>query len=1113
MKSIAPIQEAWDTGNFLGINRSYGRVTVEKDWMINSFPQITTTTTWPTADRVGPWRYFQHDTNDLSLQTVLDNVKSINIDRSIDTDAASCTIVIYNSVLGDTGYDPGYYSYNRGSSTEAQARWGHVSNDWNNVLTPMALLRTYEGWGGYTAEGTGPQDAVGKYIYYFVPNSQSIVSGDFTLNCEGTNLNFVFDADFTISKPAWIATLETVYGAGNVNVDVYGGGIGIQFQGTLIAVNVSTPTVTDSNLVVTGDDPTLPIAFDSSYDPQPATPGNVGSYMIQMDLQDAIDSGHATITGTWIVDSVVVGTNGLLTLTCRDAAKLLIEQMLYPPVIPAAITPLKYFRWKDTTYNAIWDPGAGLQTIGTSPIAVTFANSSVDQIAGNVAFGFALTPHTNVLGHDPGEVADDSDTYALGYGWPSNNGEAADWWEIFLTAGGVDINRVLMQPWGGGYTAYVSVMVGGTWQGDQTIPYTPGATDSGAGIPYVAQTGLSFEIPLTIELPATYTAQRVRVTLKDIPVGGGFTTADTSYRSGMKEIAVGLSNLPAAQYTFAIARNFDNGYWVVAANGQVFHFGSAGDLTDNSGNGISTIVIAAEGHPSADGLWTLEQSGRVHSYGASTYYGDPSGTDMPHDFIDIAATPSGNGYWLLRSTGGVYAYGDADYYGEIPSAAIIGQTATAIAAHPTSGGYWITNFLGEVSSFGPVSDFGGVTAPRPASGTVAAIESTDTGNGYWILWGNGQVFSYGDALNQFSGGPGFVGGSNAAPFPGGVWWDLIRTNTPDTGSTQGIWAIRADGHLGLGGGAHYFGAPGGSDATVRTDGNYIDYVDIIKDLLSWAGFGLASTTFEGTFMVGVNGVLESTGIYSEEPLAEDVFDKKPVMDAIRTIKEVVGYITWVDEAGGFHFVAPNWFAPGNFYEDGTRVSFLPEVDERKHLFDYASTFNDDSLRSEIIITNQLPTASNTSTITTRIVPPGASFLRGMSRVAIWSNEIFNRASEQQVMAELIGMHIWFAQRTGTTTCVANPCLQVNDQVRIWERVSAESYIHFVRGISTTHDLDTGQYLMNLTTHWLGSDTSWVIKTSGSTAQNDYVILSPEVISFLDGTGSEAANPANFTGLT
>jgi len=990
MKDVSPIWSAWDSGNFLGLNRAHGRVTVEPNWQISSFNQIYGGTTWPTADRIGPFRYYQFTDGSLDDQVEVHNIKSVSIDRSIDTDAASCSIQIYNSALNaTTGFDAGYYSFNRGNSTEALARWGHVSNDWNNVLVPMALIRTYQGWGGY----------------------------------------------------------------------------------------------------------------DSNNQP--------------LDIDDAITGGYITITGTWIVDSVAVGTNGMLELKCRDAAKLLIEQMLYPPVVPAAAAPVKYYRWKDTSYNAIWDPGAGLQTNGTSPIPVTFANSSTDQIAGNVAFGFALTPHVQVLGHDPGSVTDDSDTYALGYGWASaSDGEAADWWEIYLGASGADINRVLMQPWGGGYTAYVSVMEGGTWQGEQTIPYTAGATDSLAGIPYVLSTGLSFETPVTVELPRTYAGQRVRVTLKNMPVGGGFTTADTLYRSGMREIQVGLSNLPSNEWTFAIARHYVNGYWIIAANGQVFPFGQATDMTDNSGNGVSTIIVAAEGHPSAAGFWTMEQSGRVHSYGAASYLGDPSGPTMPNDFIDMAVTPSGNGYWLMRSTGGVYTYGDAAYSGELPSATDIGRTATAIAAHPSDGGYWITNYLGEVTGFGTTAH-GGVTAPRPSSGTVAAIESTTTGDGYWILWGNGQVFNYGDANNQFdppTGGPGFIGGSHTTAGFGGIWYDLIRTNTPDAPFDQGIWAIRADSHFGFAGGAHFFGSPG-EVATSRTDGNYTDYVDIIRDLLGWAGFALATDTFEGTFISGINGVIESTGIYSEEPLAEDIFDKKPIMDAIRTIAEIVGYLTWVNESGGFHFVAPNWFAPGNFYEDGTRVSFIPEVDEDLQLFDYTALFDDDSLRSEIIITNQLPTVTNTSTVTTRYTPPGASFLRGMAKVAIWSNEVFSRPSEQQVMAELIGMHVWFAQRTGQATCVANPCIQVNDQVRIWERVSAESYIHYVRGVSTNHDFDTGEYTMTLTTHWLGSDTSWVIATDGSTDQNDYIVLSPEVISFLDNTGSAAASPANFIGYS
>ena len=1011
MKSNANIIQAWDSHQFIGNNRSLGYVTVEKDWSLEKTSPITPvdeSASWPTADRTGPWRFYQAQSGSITEQIDIPNVKSINIDRSIDTDAASCKISIYNSgaiAVNGTGWNqPGYFSYNRGESVDAQARWGHVPNEWSNVLVPMALIRTYQGFG----------------------------------NRSHTR-------------------------------------------------------------------------------------------------EEALEAGEVTITGTWFVDTVSLGTNGMLELSCRDAAKLLLDQLIFPPLIPSTMSPLKYFKWKDTTYTAIWDPGAALGPRGAeSALPVTFATSSQDVLRyGTDAYSQTPLPVVN-LGYPTSSVVDKSENIpSIGVGFVTNTrATALDWWEVFVNA---EVNRVYVSPWGGGYTAYISVMVNGAWVADAgTIEYTPGTPapgditgDAAAGIGYVASGGVSFETPTTIELPQVYNAQRVRVTLVDAKLRGGFpVNDDTLYRTGMREMALGLSTVTSSPVSYAMARHYQDGYWVIGAGGQVFAFGTAPDPANtpamvDTNPGVSTTTIGAEGHPFADGFWTVETNGKVHAFGASQLQVDGSNFhDGSHlgfnDFVDIACTPSGQGYWLLRTSGGVYTFGDAAYMsgtylggavlGEIPVLST-GLNANSITGHPTDMGYWVVDAQGHVANFGAAVNWGEVTPPLPASGNVTAMDCTDDGGGYWILWSNGQVFNYGNADTPIGGG--FIGSFGASVYP---WSDIIRTNTPSISSPQGHWGLRVDSKVGLWG-ANSHGEPGGV-GIIRTEGNYSDYVDIIKDLLGWAGFTLVEPTFEGPAIIGIHGLLESTGVYSEEALSEDIFDKKPVMDAIRTIKEVVGYITYIDEEGGFHFQAPNWWAPGNFYEDGTRVSYIPEIDEEKQLFEYSLVFSDESLRSEVIIANSLPTPDNKSTIVSRHVPPGQNILRGMVRPAIWANEVFNRKSEQDIMAELIGMHIWFSQREGSVNCVANPCIQINDQVRIWERTTAESYIHYVRGISTSHDLDTGEYLMSLTTHWLGSDTSWVISTaSSSTTQNQYIGISPGLVSYLANTGSAAANPANFAGFT
>lgn len=982
MKNVSQIFETWDMGVFYGDRRAHGRVTVEPEWMLNLLTFMGGTISQDVdPGRIGPWRYYQTTDGPLTDTIEVPNVKSIETDASIDTDAASCTITIYNqwmnednvpeTVAGQLG-NPGYFTYNRGNSADGQARWNQTANSWNNILVPMALIRTYQGYGG----------------------------------------------------------------------------------------------------------------FDTNNQPLP--------------LQDAVDGGFLTITGTWLVDAVTLGSDGMLTLKCRDACKLLIEQVIYPPLIPASLKALKYYRWNDTAFDSIWDPGAQLPPREVQNVPLQYANSSSDILSGVF--------NASVEGAVPTNSIDGNDvTAAIGHGRDSPDASnSVEWWEYNVNA---EIDRIYVDPWSGGYTCYISVMEGGVWQGTEAIPFTPipfsdllGTYDDeiDAGVTWVVRTGVSYETPQWIGLPRVFNAQKVRVSFRDLK---HTLFSNYPYRSGLFEVKAGNGGLGATgpgsltNWSFAMASHYQNGYWVIDAYGTQFYFGQATALEQNSTVGFSTTVVAAQGHPSANGYWVLEQNGRVHSYGASLHFGDESNDsniEGNFDFIDIACTFTGNGYWLLRRSGEIFAFGDAIDFGFMPELLDPTLKGAAICGHPTGMGYWAIDALGQVTAAGVAVEIGEVTEPRPANGVASAIECTASGNGYWIMWGNGQVFNYGDATNQ--GEP--LGGAYAADGFGGIWWDVSRSR-----AESGYWTLRADGMVGAFG-AEYFGRPG-DNTTVRTDGNYKDYSTIIKDLVMWSGFTAYTPNPFGEGEIGIHGNIETTGAFSEQPLEEDVFDKKPVIDAITTIKEVVGYLFWVDEQGAVRFESPNWWAAGNWYEDGTRTTFIPEIDEAANLTTYSLTFDDDSLRSEVIITNNLPMLGNTGTITTRYTPPGQNLLRGMTKPAIWSNEVFSSAIEQQVMAEMIGVHIWFAQRQGSVQCVANPCIQINDQVRIFERVTGEAYIHYVRGKSTSMDLDTGVYTMQLTTHWLGSQDSWVIRAPGTTGspttQNEFLQISQQLHDYLSQT--------------
>ena len=103
------------------------------------------------------------------------------------------------------------------------------------------------------------------------------------------------------------------------------------------------------------------------------------------------------------------------------------------------------------------------------------------------------------------------------------------------------------------------------------------------------------------------------------------------------------------------------------------------------------------------------------------------------------------------------------------------------------------------------------------------------------------------------------------------------------------------------------------------------------------------------------------------------------------------------------------------------------------------------------------------------------------------------------MAELIGIHAWFSQRLGSTSCVANPCLSIGDQIRLVERNTSETYTHLIRSIDSSLDLDSGNYTMQIETHWLGDADNWVIVTDEDQSQFPYIVISERLSSWQSET--------------
>jgi hypothetical protein len=266
---------------------------------------------------------------------------------------------------------------------------------------------------------------------------------------------------------------------------------------------------------------------------------------------------------------------------------------------------------------------------------------------------------------------------------------------------------------------------------------------------------------------------------------------------------------------------------------------------------------------------------------------------------------------------------------------------------------------------------------------------------------------------------------------------------------------------------------------VKVDGNTTEYTDVVKQFLLWAGWEFHSLSNPNSSNPIVYGDVEDTGARPEFCINEDVFDRKTVWDAINVIRDIVGYNFYIKDDGRAVFVAPNFWAQGNFLEDRTYTEFIPQIDERKTLTAFQEVHSDQNLRTSIVISSNEPTLDQQSTISARFIPPAEArkFARGMERPFMWVNENFTSQEEMEILAELVALRIWFKSRQQQVTMVGNPTFEIDDQVRVYERQSGQVYVLYINGISSNLDMDSGSYTMTLTTNWLGTSEDWVINST------------------------------------
>ena len=237
------------------------------------------------------------------------------------------------------------------------------------------------------------------------------------------------------------------------------------------------------------------------------------------------------------------------------------------------------------------------------------------------------------------------------------------------------------------------------------------------------------------------------------------------------------------------------GYWLVAADGGIFAYGSAAFAGSTGALMLAKPIVALAAAPTGRGYWLVASDGGIFAFGDARFFGSTGAIRLAQPIVGMAATPTGRGYWLVASDGGIFAFGDARFFGST-GAIRLAQPIVGMAATPTGRGYWLVASDGGIFAFGDARFFGSTGSMRLAK-PILGMAATPAGGGYWLVGSDGGIFAFGDAR--------FFGSTGAT-----------RLNEPIVGLAPsptggGYWMVASDGGIFAFGDAVFFGSAGATN--------------------------------------------------------------------------------------------------------------------------------------------------------------------------------------------------------------------------------------------------------------------------------------------------------------
>jgi hypothetical protein len=312
---------------------------------------------------------------------------------------------------------------------------------------------------------------------------------------------------------------------------------------------------------------------------------------------------------------------------------------------------------------------------------------------------------------------------------------------------------------------------------DVVVPTLGAATvgSSVSGDVVVTNTGIG-AVQLTVGTSADFTISPRTMRVEP----GASDTARLTFRPttvGRREGTLTLT-APALEIVRPITAGATNrsGYWALASDGRIYHFGDAPALSAVSTSSATTTtsdpitigvgpggVVVTGGSPvttssvvaavkiersARGGAWVLLSNGTVVARGGAPSFADFR-VPAEEQATSISGTPTGAGFWVFTASGRVFAVGDATSFGDLTGVALNSPVLGSVAT-PTGGGYYMVAGDGGIFAFGDARFYGSMGG-QPLNRPVTGLVPDPDGAGYWLVASDGGVFAFDAAFRGSMG--------------------------------------------------------------------------------------------------------------------------------------------------------------------------------------------------------------------------------------------------------------------------------------------------------------------------------------------------------------------------